>query len=121
VSETISFRVPDGTKEKLMAKAHRSNHTDLTSYLRGIVLYAADADDEVNVACAPSTHEVDLRNDNGCPLLRFVATERCNACPYREHQPAVSREQLSLDPSPSGEDEISKTIGDLFKEDEGKT
>ena len=118
MSETISFRVPDGTKEKLMAKAHRSNHTNLTSYLRGIVLYAADADDEVNVACAPSTHKLKLRDDLGCPLLRFVATERCNDCLYRE-QPVVSREDPG--PVPSNSDEVSEMIDDLFKEDEGKT
>ena len=123
MSETISLRVPEGTKDKLMVKVRRGNHADLTSYLRGVVLYAADADDdiEMNAACAPQTCKLDLRDDQGCPLLRFVATERCNACPYREQQPAVSREQLSLNPPPSGEDEISKIIGDLFKEDEGKT
>lgn len=110
MSETISFRVPDGTKDKLMAKVHRSNHADLSSYLRGIVLYAADGDDEeVNVANACKQHEVDLGNDNGCPLLRFVATERCS--PYRE-QPVVSRESS---------DEASKMTSDLFKEDERKT
>ena len=119
MTETISFRVPDGTKVKLKEKADRSNHPDLTSYLRGLVLYAEEADEVVvNAACAPSTHKLKLRDDQGCPLLRFVATERCNACPYRE-QPVVSRE--TPDPAPSSSDETSKMIDDLFKEDEGKT
>jgi len=114
VSETISFRVPDGTKERLMTKAHRSKHADLTSYLRGIVLYAADAgDEEVNVACAPSTHELNLRLDQGCPLLRFVATARCNECPYRE-QPVVDREKSN---SATKSQEASEMIDDLLKED----
>ena len=104
-----------------MAKAHRSNHTDLTSYLRGIVLHAAEADnEEVNVACAPQTHRLRLRDDQDRTLLRFVATERCSECPYRE-QPVVSREHLSPDPPSSGKDEISKIIDDLFKEDDKKT
>lgn len=119
MSETISFRVPAGTKEKLVAKAHRSNHTDLTSYLRGIVLHAADAgDEEVSVACALSTHELNLKDDQGCPLIRFVATARCNECPYRE-QPVVDREKSY--PSVTRFQGASEVIDDLFKEDDKTT
>ena len=118
---TVAFRAGKELRSALEEVVKARKLSSISELMRMIAMDCVTAQSEIrNSANAPQTHELDLRSDLGCPLLRFVATERCNACPYRERA-VVSREEPSPGPPTSAEDETSKLIDDLFEEDEGKT